>query len=262
VKLLALGTILLTAAPAFAGPNLVQNGGFELTTHGPDAFVGVGISDPLDWSGGGIAAIYSPGAADATGANQGPYQVYLWGPNNPTAGCVVSVCNSLNGLPSTSPAGGNYLAADSQSAFDVPLTQTVSGLQVGGTYDLSFYYAAAQFRFFDGSLWNGPTDSFWQVSLGSQTFDTQDLSIASHGFSGWKLGGFTFTATSPTEVLSFLASSNVGSVNLPPVALLDGVSLSTPSSTPEPSTWAMMLLGFAGLGYAGYRSRRVAATAA
>jgi hypothetical protein len=25
---------------------------------------------------------------------------------------------------------------------------------------------------------------------------------------------------------------------------------------PEPSTWAMMLLGFAGLGYAGYRSRR------
>jgi hypothetical protein len=27
-------------------------------------------------------------------------------------------------------------------------------------------------------------------------------------------------------------------------------------STPEPSTWAMMLIGFAGLGYAGYRSAR------
>jgi PEP-CTERM motif len=25
---------------------------------------------------------------------------------------------------------------------------------------------------------------------------------------------------------------------------------------PEPSTWAMMLLGFAGLGYAGMRNRR------
>jgi hypothetical protein len=28
------------------------------------------------------------------------------------------------------------------------------------------------------------------------------------------------------------------------------------SSTPEPSTWAMMLLGFAGLGFAGYRKAR------
>jgi hypothetical protein len=35
------------------------------------------------------------------------------------------------------------------------------------------------------------------------------------------------------------------------------------ASVPEPSTWAMMLLGFAGLGYAGYRaSRKGAALAA
>ena len=30
---------------------------------------------------------------------------------------------------------------------------------------------------------------------------------------------------------------------------------------PEPSTWAMMLLGFAGLGYAGYRKARRATVA-
>jgi hypothetical protein len=29
-----------------------------------------------------------------------------------------------------------------------------------------------------------------------------------------------------------------------------------PPSVPEPSTWAMMLIGFAGLGYAGYRRAR------
>jgi hypothetical protein len=29
------------------------------------------------------------------------------------------------------------------------------------------------------------------------------------------------------------------------------------SSVPEPSTWAMMLLGFAGLGYVGYRRARI-----
>jgi PEP-CTERM motif len=34
-------------------------------------------------------------------------------------------------------------------------------------------------------------------------------------------------------------------------------------AAPEPSTWAMMLVGFAGLGYAGYwRARRAAAQAA
>jgi hypothetical protein len=32
-------------------------------------------------------------------------------------------------------------------------------------------------------------------------------------------------------------------------------------AVPEPSTWAMMLLGFAGLGYAGYRKARPAAVA-
>ena len=30
---------------------------------------------------------------------------------------------------------------------------------------------------------------------------------------------------------------------------------------PEPSTWAMMLFGFAGLGFAGWRARRAAARA-
>jgi len=36
----------------------------------------------------------------------------------------------------------------------------------------------------------------------------------------------------------------------------------TLSAVPEPSTWAMMLLGFAGLGFAGYRQRRKLAGAA
>jgi hypothetical protein len=36
----------------------------------------------------------------------------------------------------------------------------------------------------------------------------------------------------------------------------------SPTSVPEPSTWAMMLLGFAGLGFAGYRTSRKAASIA
>jgi hypothetical protein len=45
--------------------------------------------------------------------------------------------------------------------------------------------------------------------------------------------------------------------DLPVVTLVSSVT-----SIPEPSTWVMMLLGFAGLGYVGYRSRQAASVAA
>ena len=40
------------------------------------------------------------------------------------------------------------------------------------------------------------------------------------------------------------------------VAQQSGIIYDPPVAVPEPSTWAMMLLGFAGLGYASYRSTR------
>ena len=43
---------------------------------------------------------------------------------------------------------------------------------------------------------------------------------------------------------------------------LDYVSAGVAASTPEPSSWAMMILGFAGLGFAGYRASRKAAAIA
>jgi hypothetical protein len=36
----------------------------------------------------------------------------------------------------------------------------------------------------------------------------------------------------------------------------------TPGTVPEPPTWAMLLIGFAGLGFAGYRARRAAVSIA
>ena len=39
------------------------------------------------------------------------------------------------------------------------------------------------------------------------------------------------------------------------------IQIGTPPATPEPSTWAMMLIGFGGLGFAAYRARKSAKAA-
>ncbi len=69
----------------------------------------------------------------------------------------------------------------------------------------------------------------------------------------------TFTFTTTGGKLSF--ANDIGAGGNPNIGnLLDNVSL---TAVPELSTWAMMLLGFAGLGFVGYRaSRKSAALAA
>jgi hypothetical protein len=58
----------------------------------------------------------------------------------------------------------------------------------------------------------------------------------------------------PTTLL--VANADPGIQELGPRDFVGG------SPAPEPSTWAMMLIGFAGLGFAGYRRTRVAVSAA
>ena len=64
----------------------------------------------------------------------------------------------------------------------------------------------------------------------------------------------TLTLTSTTTLDFFVVdgdlSDNIGGVALE----IDPVGVV--AYTPEPSTWAMLLLGFAGLGFAGYRGRK------
>ena len=48
-------------------------------------------------------------------------------------------------------------------------------------------------------------------------------------------------------------SLSVRTQELPVVTLVSSV---TTRAVPEPSTWAMMLIGFAGLGFAGYKRAR------
>ena len=149
-----------------------------------------------------------------------------------------------NGLTS-SPRGGAYVAFDSDPAFAGAFSQTIAGLTIGDGYTLSFYAGGAQ------EIFGGAPDTTRSITatLGNETFSTPVIDTPSQGFSPWQLFSTTFTYTGGGDVLSFLANGGPGGA--PPYALLDGVSLtSTTGGTPEPSTWVMIVAGFAGLGLA------------
>jgi hypothetical protein len=252
LKYLALGAAGLAAAassPAFAiGPDLVLNGDFAVNAGNGEVNVTTLVAN---WTVPGAASskytfLWNPGAgvsgttADTIGALGSLGVVKLWGPGT----------GSANGL-TLSPNGGAFIGAD--GAFqDEPIQQTIFGLVAGRTYAVTFDWAAAQ-----QSGFTGVTSSGWDVSVGGTSIGaTGNLAIGNEGFSGWQTSTFDFIATGSSETLSFLSTGTGGAAE-PPFSLLDGVSL---NSVPEPSTWAMMLLGFVGLGYAGFRRRHTAAS--
>lgn len=233
-------TLSALIVPAQAS-NLVLNGGFEdlLVANNPSEF---GTRNPAqevtDWTTDGYNFVFTPGSADQDIATSEFGTLGLWGPNN----------GSNNGLPATSPDGGNFVAMD--GAFDVgALSQTIGGLTPGQDVTVSFWWAGAQqFGF------SGPTTERFQVSLGGDSQLTAVLNNDSHGFTGWQQQSFTFTPTSASEVLSFLA---IGTPNgVPPFVLLDGVSLD--ASTPEPGTWGLLIFGVTGLGCSNWVRRKLA----
>jgi hypothetical protein len=245
--------VTTSAAPAFAGPNLVTNGGFEDVSGNasPSFFLSDGAGDLTSWTTSTNAdsnnILFASSTDVATRHDDARFG--FWSTSGVTA----------------SPYGGNFVAFDGDPTPGArqTMSQTVSGLTVGETYHLTFDWAATQYEFVNGSAfgctgcWTGATTNEFQVSLGGETHDTATVDVASQGFTGWMTGSMTFTATSASELLVFLSEG--GPTSLPPVALLDGVSLTgVTGGAPEPATWAMMGLGFAGLGVAAYRRRRKA----
>jgi hypothetical protein len=74
------------------------------------------------------------------------------------------------------------------------------------------------------------------------------------------VGAFTSSGDPAAAGAYFVEITGVSGGGSLRLAIDGNVTATDP--VPEPSTWAMMLLGFAGLGFAGYRaSRRTAAVA-
>jgi hypothetical protein len=239
----------LGAAPAFAA-NLVRNGSFEdgSGNTSPNFFLSDNAGTLTGWTTASNADSNNVLFASPTGAD-------------PPRWRAVRLLVGRHGQS----RWGQLCCFRRRSGWGAQRTmsQMISGLTVGQTYALSFDWAATQFQFVDGAsfdcsgCWNGPTTNEMEVTFGGVTKVTSTVNVPAKGFIDWMTESFSFTIASTSELLSFLA---VGAPQgAPPVALLDGVSLTgVVPGAPEPATWAMMGLGFAGLGVVAYRRRRKA----
>ena len=260
MALAAAGVIALLGTSAHATVNLVENGGFDATNFVGSSQFGQltgtkagpyghkGLYKVTDWSTSAYAFLFKSGTADTTGAVDyiKNNHLKLWGPGD----------GSANGMPASSPDGGNFIGIDPvfPVGADESISQTITGLAKGAKYELTFYWAGAE-----QYLSSGATTEGWTVSLGGgPTQSTITDHTPSHGFSPWTKVTMDFQASSATEALKFLATGGP-SATQPPFVLLDGVSL---TSVPEPATWAMLLVGFLGVGFAARRRRTAVAAAA
>jgi hypothetical protein len=217
--------------------------------------------DPVGWTGGsGLIFIASPHNGQSAAA-----PIYL-----------TTYANPVGNIP------GNYVEADGNPIYESGFNYTVSGLTVGETYTLSFYQGASQQTTFHGDTtnqWivalttvdsgglkvsiNGDQGSYFSTDPNASIAASQLMNVPTGTAVGWEFVSVDLKADAPTELLSFLAWGDNGStVNLPPMAFLSGVD-SPNGLVPEPSTWAMMILGFVGLGFVGRRQmkKRAVATA-
>jgi hypothetical protein len=219
------------AMPAFAN-NLILNGGFE-------------TGDFTDWT-----------ANVQTGSSGNLFVV----PND-------GGTTSDSGLPyALNPAGGIFFAlTDQTGAGSYSLTQSFT-LSSAATVHVSFDFFANNW---DGGPFNNGRDF---NTVPNQNAEVDILTGAANPFTNsssdivatlWGPGGKPVNSPSPwatyTDTLSlaagtyqirFAETDNQNFFNMG----VDNVSVST--AIPEPSTWAMMGLGFAGLAFAFYRGRR------
>ena len=106
-----------------------------------------------------------------------------------------------------------------------------------------------QFDLGDSAAYNPTVAAGLEVSAAGKFEDVTYTGPSLTGDeSGYQTKTFTFTATGDTTTLEFLGNQGQQYIGLDNVTVTD---LTVPISTaPEPSTWAMMIAGFATIGAA------------
>ncbi|EQA98611.1 hypothetical protein L288_20380 [Sphingobium quisquiliarum P25] len=152
-----------------------------------------------------------------------------WSVSNGTVDYIGSYWTAADGLRSIDLAGNSYGT----------LTQAVN-LVANQAYSLTFFLSA-----------NPDNPEFprsVQVGIGGTTQDFSFTGSPSLSNMGWQQQTLNFVAGATGSTLLSFTALNAGTYYGP---ALDNVSL---TAVPEPSTWAMMLLGFGMIGF-GVRRR-------
>jgi Carbohydrate binding domain/PEP-CTERM motif len=186
-----------------------------------------------------LTAVFSAGLlAAATGAASANIVVNGGFETGDLSGYDASSCGCDVTNSSAFVHSGNYGLSFFGAGHDYLLSQTLA-TSSGTTYTIDFFA-----KFLGGS----PNDI--SVTFGG----VQVLDLVNQATSSvWQEYSVTGMATSSSTVLTF------GLRQDPSASALDDISVNAiTTATPEPSSWAMMILGFAGIGAMTYRRRKSA----
>lgn len=207
-KLAALAAATLLSLPSLAATPVIVNAGFEQQTApfgGQSLPTGWTLLVPTGWS----YDTFGGGASPAGGKHWGVQYLTGWG-------------------------------IDSA----VGIEQTITGLSVGATYEISFWDLAS----------HDMGQARWNVTFGNETKSGKTLTAALP----WTSESVSFVATASSQVLRF-ASEFIGATPhaTPTVLTLDGITIkeTVAAPVPEPSSLALLLAGTTALGFVVSRRR-------
>lgn len=186
-------------------------------------------------AGGNIGGVWTVGNATTPSTTTGSVDLIggYWQSPSGTAPPNGSV--DLNG--STGPA--------SQGSITQAVTATT-----GGLYDLSFALSGNPDTFAPGNPDNSPATKTAAVTIDGVTqYVSFTVGSNTHSNMGYVTENLLFTLASGSNTVTFASYNTPGEFG----AVIGNVSL---TATPLPTTWTMLLAGFAGLGLIAYRGAK------